>query len=114
MVLVSDLESVLVMDANAPIPHTTPVLIFDSDDGMKSMTRTGDNGQMAVFMHCIPGAAVFTLAPGQDRPLESNELNLAWPMLSRYATPKGEYLTCLLYTSPSPRDQRGSRMPSSA
>ena len=25
-----------------------------------------------------------------------------------------KYLTCLLYTSPSPRDQRGSRMPSSA
>ena len=26
----------------------------------------------------------------------------------------GEVYTCLLYTSPSPRDQRGSRMPSSA
>ena len=26
--------------------------------------------------------------------------------------PRGKY--CLLYTSPSPRDQRGSRMPSSA
>ena len=25
-----------------------------------------------------------------------------------------EYKGCLLYTSPSPRDQRGSRMPSSA
>ena len=25
-----------------------------------------------------------------------------------------EVQTCLLYTSPSPRDQRGSRMPSSA
>ena len=25
-----------------------------------------------------------------------------------------EFLSCLLYTSPSPRDQRGSRMPSSA
>ena len=25
-----------------------------------------------------------------------------------------QYVTCLLYTSPSPRDQRGSRMPSSA
>ena len=24
------------------------------------------------------------------------------------------YMSCLLYTSPSPRDQRGSRMPSSA
>ena len=26
----------------------------------------------------------------------------------------GPLYTCLLYTSPSPRDQRGSRMPSSA
>ena len=26
----------------------------------------------------------------------------------------GKYNSCLLYTSPSPRDQRGSRMPSSA
>ena len=26
----------------------------------------------------------------------------------------GEVIDCLLYTSPSPRDQRGSRMPSSA
>ena len=26
----------------------------------------------------------------------------------------GRKITCLLYTSPSPRDQRGSRMPSSA
>ena len=25
-----------------------------------------------------------------------------------------QYAICLLYTSPSPRDQRGSRMPSSA
>ena len=27
---------------------------------------------------------------------------------------QGSVMTCLLYTSPSPRDQRGSRMPSSA
>ena len=27
---------------------------------------------------------------------------------------EGDSVTCLLYTSPSPRDQRGSRMPSSA
>ena len=45
------------------------------------------------------------------------------PLKLRYATKtvvrnitKGETFTwdCLLYTSPSPRDQRGSRMPSSA
>ena len=29
-------------------------------------------------------------------------------------TPDDQYILCLLYTSPSPRDQRGSRMPSSA
>ena len=35
--------------------------------------------------------------------------------VSQQAREPGEALfTCLLYTSPSPRDQRGSRMPSSA
>ena len=29
-------------------------------------------------------------------------------------SPRGPVVRCLLYTSPSPRDQRGSRMPSSA
>ena len=38
------------------------------------------------------------------RTLEEEEKILNW--ISNYA--------CLLYTSPSPRDQRGSRMPSSA
>ena len=32
----------------------------------------------------------------------------------RLARMKIGYMSCLLYTSPSPRDQRGSRMPSSA
>ena len=33
-----------------------------------------------------------------------------WPSFSRFPQTR----ICLLYTSPSPRDQRGSRMPSSA
>ena len=32
----------------------------------------------------------------------------------RFAAPQGESWTCLLYTSPSPRDRQKSRMPSSA
>ena len=32
----------------------------------------------------------------------------------RCKIPRDEFIDCLLYTSPSPRDQRGSRMPSSA
>ena len=31
-----------------------------------------------------------------------------------YEQKMDQVVTCLLYTSPSPRDQRGSRMPSSA
>ena len=38
-----------------------------------------------------------------------------WDPLLKWAAGRGVHLTtCLLYTSPSPRDQRGSRMPSSA
>ena len=44
--------------------------------------------------------------------------NPANVMSQNYATaqanPEIHMLPCLLYTSPSPRDQRGSRMPSSA
>ena len=42
---------------------------------------------------------------------------VAYPCLDIQADPSlaAEYTSrCLLYTSPSPRDQRGSRMPSSA
>ena len=35
-------------------------------------------------------------------------------MLTALTQPSPQALSCLLYTSPSPRDQRGSRMPSSA
>ena len=39
-------------------------------------------------------------------------LKSKWDVLSHLAD--GSLVPCLLYTSPSPRDQRGSRMPSSA
>ena len=37
-----------------------------------------------------------------------------WPNVSVIGNVQGVLQGCLLYTSPSPRDQRGSRMPSSA
>ena len=36
------------------------------------------------------------------------------PLILQKLLKKMKYNSCLLYTSPSPRDQRGSRMPSSA
>ena len=49
---------------------------------------------------------------------ERNDHYLAW-ITKRYSDVRNQYCrsrsdSCLLYTSPSPRDQRGSRMPSSA
>ena len=62
---------------------------------MKVYTKTGDKGTTALF-----GG---TRVPKDHIRIDSygtvDELN--------------SYI-CLLYTSPSPRDQRGSRMPSSA
>ena len=43
--------------------------------------------------------------------LSDSENRIFYPVISRSAA---QALLCLLYTSPSPRDQRGSRMPSSA
>ena len=53
------------------------------------------------------------LTPGATVPHEQ----MPWPGDLQYAPPEiayGSLDPCLLYTSPSPRDQRGSRMPSSA
>ena len=43
---------------------------------------------------------------------DAEEANREIPKRAQFDRPFYEY--CLLYTSPSPRDQRGSRMPSSA
>ena len=53
--------------------------------------------------------------------LNDNDMSISPPVgaLSTYLnrmrhSPPVQFISCLLYTSPSPRDQRGSRMPSSA
>ena len=63
--------------------------------------------------------------PGTELRLDAGEVQIRTPDLmdgywedpaatAEAITPDGWLRTCLLYTSPSPRDQRGSRMPSSA
>ena len=50
------------------------------------------------------------LGRGLDALLGGSDIEQSSDTNSQESTPN----TCLLYTSPSPRDQRGSRMPSSA
>ena len=47
-------------------------------------------------------------------PFAATALWWAWADSTGYTKRKAMEKICLLYTSPSPRDQRGSRMPSSA
>ena len=59
-----------------------------------------------------------TMPPADEaQPEEADRIRIAqWieAKLRETACNGEEYAGCLLYTSPSPRDQRGSRMPSSA
>ena len=48
------------------------------------------------------------------RLLHAHPSGLGKEVLDNYRGERIVASTCLLYTSPSPRDQRGSRMPSSA
>ena len=98
------------------------------------------NSLRRTLLSSIPGAAVtsvriegvlheFTTVPGVTEDVSDIILNIKGLVLSsdsddpvtmyiRKEGPgevtAGDIMPCLLYTSPSPRDQRGSRMPSSA
>ena len=65
------------------------------------------------------GYRVLTLSPASDTCLTSYTdamLRAGFEPQSRFLSLEllAPHSVCLLYTSPSPRDQRGSRMPSSA
>ena len=60
---------------------------------------------------------IFHLGTGQHKPVTAARRFIAEEGINAPAilnVRRNEHTTCLLYTSPSPRDQRGSRMPSSA
>ena len=68
----------------------------------------------------VPGSAECSLkATFIEKKNEGGSLLLRWEVTDPVKPFKGGIIrfkckVCLLYTSPSPRDQRGSRMPSSA
>ena len=69
------------------------------------MTRDGDDSRVALLSATSHRAAEIEMLQIQhDR----------GPCVECLRTDRMVRASCLLYTSPSPRDQRGSRMPSSA
>ena len=68
-----------------------------------------DDQAQVTIVHGIPGQTVDVYA--DEAPLIAGLVPQTTTMT--FDLDADDY-TCLLYTSPSPRDQRGSRMPSSA
>ena len=66
-----------------------------------------DNFAVSKAGACIVSEAMAEFAPEGMRVLISENPYKSYALAA-------QYFYCLLYTSPSPRDQRGSRMPSSA
>ena len=74
------------------------------------INRMPENGKKLVLIGFM-GAGKSSVAKLLAEELDMDFLELDQEILA--ASGKAS-ITCLLYTSPSPRDQRGSRMPSSA
>ena len=85
-------------DLHPGVPFPGPPQLLSGDGWSVSAS-----GEMACRHFCSSGASALT-----------QFLLLRGDLLWRIFAPPGKYPFCLLYTSPSPRDQRGSRMPSSA
>ena len=74
---------------------------------------TMENGRV-VKLH-LEGVGLTGAVPAEVGRLTAvRELNVSRNALTLLPAEIGQLTSCLLYTSPSPRDQRGSRMPSSA
>ena len=88
---------------------------------MSSGTNAGSNGWTHDFVGYVfplnegSQGGMVSIAVGHETTYWSNlvqrgEYIQVWDLLESYYSPS----PCLLYTSPSPRDKRQSRMPSSA
>ena len=76
------------------LPTRAPKGLDKNDVKDKREELTYEIGQLAMKMHAEKKKSLLVVFQGMDS--------------------SGKDGVCLLYTSPSPRDQRGSRMPSSA
>ena len=85
---------------------------IDQDINIKKISTKGDGIQDARLSD-VGGKGLFSSSIEQE--LQKNNIDIAVHALKDMpAIETKGLLTCLLYTSPSPRDNRVSRMPSSA
>ena len=85
--------------------------------GVQADTFKNENHYDKVRLDYLENKNNRTITETQLGQIELNDLsgaNIIENLQSEFKSSKINKEICLLYTSPSPRDQRGSRMPSSA
>ena len=90
-----------------------PALLALADGTVFKGTSIGISGTAVgevVFNTSMTGYQEILTDPSYAQQL----ITLTYPHIGNTGTNAEDIESCLLYTSPSPRDQRGSRMPSSA
>ena len=93
---------------------------FVSTDVLRDLTATpfggsGDNGKSNTFDIGLIHDQTLSDGTSVTSQVSLNKQDNVWGTLEHVPGSNAPgYTLCLLYTSPSPRDQRGSRMPSSA
>ena len=111
-------------DATVLVPAYGSPFVHDIDEGRRYATLE-DFRNFVKLTYLSPGLhhSGGTIVEPVDVPVSKRHLDMVYSHL-RYsdkpfmgsvtAAERAQDSVCLLYTSPSPRDQRGSRMPSSA
>ena len=99
-----DIEIILEPDLH---PNQVAEIAVEAENyGVRALWSSNYHQQWDAFLSLVPAAqktSKILLGPLAISPFEMHPLKMA-----------NALLTCLLYTSPSPRDKRQSRMPSSA
>ena len=106
-------KSPLLEDDDVVIAETGAIAEYllakhDPDHKLHPRSNSADFSRYLEWVHSAEGAVFL---PGLMT-FYLNNAGLGESELAKRMAP--EVMNCLLYTSPSPRDQRGSRMPSSA
>ena len=86
--------------------------VFSSDDVCRVVGERVRDARRALGLTMAQFAEVSEISLGMVSKIEHGQTSPSLSTLTRLA--HAAQVPCLLYTSPSPRDQRGSRMPSSA
>ena len=89
----------------------TPSAVLASEE-VDMVVVPGTEGDLGVLLGHSP--LLSSLRPGLVDVHQSGEVTKSIFIEGGFAEVTGENCTCLLYTSPSPRDRTRSRMPSSA